>query len=58
MKLVDIMIIVATVLGIAFPAYLIEAIRSSDENISSSSKVKACIIFGVLVFVSLAIFNS
>ena len=30
MKLIDIMIIVAAVLGIAFPAYLINAIRSSD----------------------------
>ncbi len=32
MGFIDIMIIVATILGIAFPAYLINAIRSSDER--------------------------
>lgn len=58
MRLIDIMIIVATILGIAFPAYLINAIRSSDEDISSDNKIKACMVFGALVFISLAIVNS
>lgn len=58
MGFTDIMIIVATVLGIAFPANLINAIRSSDEDVASSNKIKACIIFGALVFISLAIVNS
>ncbi len=58
MRLTDIMIIIATVLGTAFPVYLINAIRSSEEDIASSNKIKACIIFGALVFILLAIVNS
>ena len=58
MGFIDIMIIVATILGIAFPAYLINAIRSSDEDIASNNKVKACMVFGALVFILLAMVNS
>lgn len=58
MGLIDIMIIIATVLGTAFPAYFINAVRSNDEDIASSNKIKACIVFGALVFISLAIVNS
>lgn len=41
-----------------FPAYLINAIRSSDEDIASNNKVKACMVFGALVFILLAMVNS
>lgn len=58
MGFIDIMIIVATILGIAFPAYLINAIRSSDEDIASNNKVKACMVLGALVFILLAMVNS
>lgn len=58
MRLVDIMILVATVLGIAFPAYLIKAIRSVDEDAASDSTTKASIIFGALVFIGLVVVNS
>lgn len=54
---INIAIIVATALGILFPAYLIDAIRGDDEK-SEDSKAKACIVFGALVFITLVIINS
>ena len=37
---IDIAIVVGTILGILFPAYLIDAIRCNDEK-AEKSKVKA-----------------
>ena len=51
----DIMIIVATALSIAFPAYLIKAIRSNDDAVTSSNTVTSCILCGAIVFYSLLI---
>ncbi len=58
MKLVDIMIIVAAILGTTFPAFFINAIRSESKEQAEKDKVKACVIFGILVFISLCIVNS
>ena len=58
MRLVDIMILVATALAVMFPACLINAIRNEDEEKAENSKVKACILFGAIVFISLCIVNS
>lgn len=51
-------ILAATVLGFAFPAYLIRAIRSEEQADAGSSTTKACILFGTLVFLTLVLINS
>lgn len=58
MNIVDIMIIAATVLAAAFPYFLIKAIRSDDEEVSSNSGIAACLLFGAVVFITLCIINS
>ena len=55
MYLTDIMIGVATILAVMFPAFMVKAVRSSDENESGNSTVIACVIFGAIVFIVLAI---
>lgn len=55
MYLTDIMIGVATILAVMFPAFMVKAVRSSDENESGNSTVIACVIFGAIVFIALAI---
>ena len=54
---IDIAIVIGTILGILFPAYLINAIRCNDEK-AENSKVKACLVFGAIVFIALTIINS
>lgn len=54
---IDVAIVIATILGVLFPAYLIDAIRSNDEK-AENSKVKACIVFGAIVLITLMIINS
>ena len=54
---IDIAIVVGTLLGILFPAYLIDAIRCNDEK-AEKSKVKACLVFGAIVFITLTLINS
>ena len=58
MKLVDIMIVVATILSAFFMSCLINAIRSEDEETANKSKSKACALFAAIVFISLCIVNS
>ena len=50
-------IILATILAFLFPAYLIHAIRCEEEK-ATSFKAKACLTFGALVFIVLALINS
>lgn len=58
MRLVDIMIVVATILAAIFMSCLINAIRAEDEETANKSKSKACVLFAVIVFISLCIVNS
>ena len=55
MALVDIMIIVATILGVMFPITLVNAIRCKDEDKEEEKKIACGIIFGDIVYISLAI---
>ena len=43
--LMNIATVIATVLGFIFPAVLIDAIRSDDEDKAYSDREKACVIF-------------
>ena len=56
--LVNIFIIIAAVLGMMFPYYLITAIRSSDTDKYETAAIKCCLIFGALVLVSLMVLRS
>lgn len=58
MYLDDIAILTASVLGIIFPACLINAIRNPDKEAAESSKTKACILFGAIIFLTLLVINS
>ena len=58
MKLVDIMIIVATILAGIFMSCLINAIRATDDDAAKRSKSQACALFAAIVFISLCIVNS
>ena len=55
MFLTDIMIIVATVLAVMFPWYLIKAVRARDENVAGENAIKACVIFGAMVFIAMVV---
>lgn len=55
MVLTDIMIIAAAALAVMFPWHLIKAVRAKDENIAGEYAIKACVIFGVIVFIALAV---
>lgn len=55
--IINLAIIIATILGVLFPAYLIDAIRCNDKK-DNNSKEKACIIFGAIVFITLLLINS
>lgn len=54
----EIFIMIATVLGISFPSFLIKAIRSEDEEVASNNTIKACLTFGGIVFILLLFANS
>ena len=54
---IDIAIVIATILGILFPAYFIDAIRCKDEK-AKKSKFMACFLFGTIVFITLLIIRS
>lgn len=58
MGLVDIMIVVATILAAIFMSCLINAIRAEDQETANRSKLQACALFAVIVFISLCIVNS
>ena len=54
-----IIILLTTVLAVAFPACLVDAIRNTDEEEAvANSRVKACLLFGAIVFLTLAFINS
>ena len=57
MAVVDIMIIVATILGVMFLITLVNAIRCKDEDKAEEKKIACGIIFGAIVYISLAIIN-
>lgn len=58
MRLVDIMIVVATILAAIFMSCLINAIRAEDEETAKRSKSQACALFAAIVFIALCIVNS
>ena len=58
MRLVDIMIVVATILAAIFMSCLINAIRAKDEETAKRSKSQACALFAAIVFIALCIVNS
>ena len=51
-------IIIAVVLACIFPACLIDAIRSTDEDVAYNARNKACVMFGIIVLCVLLIANS
>ncbi len=53
-----IIIFLTTALAIAFPACLVDAMRNTDEEQAENSKVKACLIFGAMVFLTFLFINS
>lgn len=51
-------IIIAVVLACIFPACLIDAIRSTDEDAAYSARNRACVMFGIIVLSVLLVANS
>lgn len=58
MRIVDVMILIGIILGILFPSFLINSIRSKDEEAASSYKIKASITFGAIILIILATIRS
>lgn len=56
--MVSLVILVMTVLGAAFPRFLIKAIRSEEEESVTNYTVLSCLCFAVLVFLTGALINS
>lgn len=46
-----VVVIVAIILAFLFPAYLIDAIRLTDEEKAQDARGKACASFGILVII-------
>ena len=57
MALVDIMIIVATILGVMFPITLVNAIRCKDEDKPEEKKIAWGSKIGAIVYISLAVIS-
>ena len=50
--------VAAVIVGFLFPAYLIDAIRLTDEEKSREARGKACASFGFLVIFFILLINS
>lgn len=46
-----IIIAVGAICGFVFPAFLVEAIRETDEDTAKSAKNMACVTFGILTII-------
>ena len=58
MLLVTVATIAAILVGFLFPAYLIDAVRLTDEETSRDARGKACASFGYLVIFFILLINS
>ena len=58
MLLVTVATIAAILVGFLFPAYLIDAVRLTDEEKSRDARGKACVSFGYLVIFFILLINS
>ena len=51
-------IVIAVILGFLFPAYLIDALRLTEEEKAGEVRGKACACFGFLVIFFILLINS
>lgn len=58
MLLVTVATIAAILVGFLFPAYLIDAVRLTDEEKARDARGKACASFGYLVIFFILLINS
>lgn len=58
MILVTVATIAAILVGFLFPAYLIDAVRLTDEEKARDARGKACASFGYLVIFFILLINS
>lgn len=58
MNIRSILVYIATVLAVMFPASLLNAIHAQDEESYKANKTKACLIFGALIFIIMLFLNS
>jgi len=48
--MIDFIKLITIIMGFAFPAFLIKAIRTKDDSVISKYTIGACIAFGIIVF--------
>jgi len=48
--MIDFIKVIAIVMGVAFPAFLIKAIKAQNEDKISKYTILACISFGIVIF--------
>ena len=58
LSLKGVCVVVAIMLGFLFPAYLIDAIRLTEEEKAREARGKACACFGFLVIFFILLINS
>jgi uncharacterized membrane protein SpoIIM required for sporulation len=46
-----VLLIIAAICGFLFPYFLIDAIKSNDEETIKTAKTMSCITFGVLILI-------
>lgn len=56
--MIDFVIIILTILGFIFPAFLINAIRSNNDEEVSKYKILSCISFAIIVCFMAMLINS
>ncbi|MGN9165855.1 hypothetical protein ACTNDY_11360 [Tissierellaceae bacterium HCP3S3_D8] len=53
--MIDFIKLITTIMGIAFPAFLIKAIKAQNDDTTSKYTIWACVSFGSVVLTLLAL---
>ena len=53
--MIDLIKLIATIIALAFPAFLIKAIKAQNNEIASKYTFLSCVSLGVIVFILMAL---
>lgn len=53
--MIDFIKLIAIIMGMAFPAFLIKAIKAQKDEVTSKYTIWACVSFGIIVFTQMGL---
>ena len=53
--MIDFIKLITTIMGVAFPAFLIKAIKAQNDDTTSKYTIWACVSFGIVVLTLMAL---